>query len=351
MIEPFSFTSIPMRIRFGSGAVSTLPAELERHGISRALVLCSPTRTGTAQRVTEPIADARVAVCAKAMPNMPRDAYEAVVAELRANQANGFVVIGGGSPIGLAKAVAANTALPYVAIVTTYSGSEMSAGWYLGVGADRVSGNDPSALPATTIYDPDLTLDLPADMSAASGMNAMAHAVETLYGPDLDPVTATLAEEAIRRLGTALPEIVRDPSDAAARSDALYGAWLAGAYRATAGLEHALAQRVRQWFGLDHARTHAVMLPYAVGFNRRHAPAAMAVIERALGVGDAAQGLYQMNIRLRLPTGLKDLGLRKDDIMKAAAVVAAAKFPNPRPVSTGDLLDLITAAYGGDPPP
>ena len=130
-------------------------------------------------------------------------------------------------------------------------------------------------------------------------MNAMAHAVETLYGPDLDPVTASLAEEAIRRLGASLPEIVRDPRSTSARTDALYGAWLAGAFRTTPGLEHALAQRVRQWFGLDHARTHAVMLPYAVAFNRAHAPAAMGRIERALGVGDAAQGLYQMNVRLR----------------------------------------------------
>ncbi len=349
MVDPFTFTSVPMRVRFGAGAAATLGNELDRHRISRALVLCSPARAETAARLTA-AAEQRVALCDQAVPNMPRAAYDAILADLQANQADGFVVIGGGSPIGLAKAIAAVTRLPYVAIVTTYSGSEMSPGWYLGVGAERTGGSDLAALPATTIYDPDLTLDLPASVSAASGMNAMAHAVETLYGPDLNPVTATLAEEAIRRLGSALPEIVRDPRSAAARSDALYAAWLAGAFRATAGLEHALAQRVRQWFGLDHAHTHAVMLPYAVAFNRAHAPAAMERVERALGVADAAQGLYQMNLRLGLAAGLKHLGMRQDDIPKAAAVVSAVKFPNPRPVTSGDLLDLITAAYAGEPP-
>jgi maleylacetate reductase len=213
-----------------------------------------------------------------------------------------------------------------------------------------VDGEGPAALPATAIYDPELTLDLPPSVSAASGMNAMAHAVESLYGIDTNPVVQTMAEEAVRLLGTSLPRIVQNPRDLAARTDALYAAWLAGNFRAQVGLEHAIAQRVRQWFNLDHARTHAIATPYAIGFNAPAAADAMRRIERALGVGDAARGLYDLNVRLGLPTGLKDLGLKEDDIGKAVDVVSAVKITHPRPASKADLLNVIGQAYAGAPP-
>jgi len=226
----------------------------------------------------------------------------------------------------------------------------MAANWYIGVGENRMVGEGPAALPATAIYDPELTLDLPARVSAASGMNAMAHAVESLYGIDTNPVVATMAEEAVRLLGSSLPRITQNPRDLAARSDALYGAWLAANFRAKIGLEHAIAQRVRQWFGLDSAQTHAVATPYAVGFNADAAPEAMARIKRALGVADAARGLYDLNIRLGLPTGLKDLGLRETDIGKAVEVISAVEITHPKPVSKADLINILAQAYAGEPP-
>jgi maleylacetate reductase len=259
-------------------------------------------------------------------------------------------VVGGGSPIGLAKAAAAATKLPYIAIVTTYSGSEMAARWYVGVADKRMGGDDRACLPATAIYDPELTLDLPARMSAASGMNAMAHAVESLYGIDTNPIVQTMAEEAVRRLGASLPRVADNPRDLAARTDALYGAWLAANFRAEVGLEHAIAQRVRQWFNLDHAHTHAVATPYAVGFNSAAAPDAMERIKRALGAPDAARGLYDLNVRVGLPTGLKGLGMREEDIAKAVEVVSAVKITHPRSVSKADLAEVIRQAYFGEPP-
>jgi alcohol dehydrogenase class IV len=281
---------------------------------------------------------------------MPREAFERIVAELKRLDADGFIVVGGGSPIGLAKAAGATTKIPYIAVVTTYSGSEMSSNWYIGQAANRVGGHDSAALPATAIYDVDLTLDLPPRISAASGMNAMAHAVESLYGADTNPVIEIMAEEAVRRLGSSLPRIVDHPRDLAARRDALYGAWLAANFRAEVGLEHAVAQRVRQWFKLDHAQTHAISVPYAIGFNAAAAPQAMERIKRALGVSDAARGLYDLNVRIGLPTGLKDIGLRKDDIERAVGIVGAVKITHPRPVSKVDLLEIISQAYAGEAP-
>jgi len=349
-MSSFTYRSHPIRIVFGAGAIGSLSAEADLHAMSRIVVLCSPTRAEFARRITAALADRRLGFCDAAGQTMPREAFDRLVAELKRLDADGFVVVGGGSPIGLAKAAAAATKLPYIAVVTTYSGSEMAANWYVGVGEDRVSGEGPAALPATAIYDPELTLDLPARVSAATGMNAMAHAVESLYGVDTNPVVQTMAEEAVRLLGSSLPRITQTPRDLAARSDALYGAWLAGNFRAKAGLEHAIAQRVRQWFGLDHAQTHAVATPYAVGFNADAAPEAMARIKRALGAADAARGLYDLNVRLGLPTGLNQLGLRETDLGKAVDIVAAVEISHPKPVSKADVSNVIAQAYAGEPP-
>jgi len=350
MIANFIYRSDPVRIVFGAGAVTALRAEADLHKISRLLVLCSPSRASLAQKIIAPVEERCLGFCATGGQTMPRDAFDRILAELKRTDADGFIVLGGGSPIGLAKAAAAITRLPYIAIVTTYSGSEMAARWYIGVAENRVSGEAVAALPATAIYDPELTLDLPPAISAASGMNAMAHAVESLYGIDTNPVVQAMAEEAVRRLGASLPQVVDNPRDLAARTDVLYGAWLAANFRAAVGLEHALAQRLRQWFNLDHARTHAIATPYAVAFNAPAAPEAMRRIERALGAADAGRGLYDLNVRLGLPTGLKDLGLKESDIDKAVEVVAAAKIAHPRPVSTAELRNVIGQAYAGAPP-
>jgi maleylacetate reductase len=350
MIDPFVYTSDRLRIRFGCGAAASLAAEAEHHGMSRVMLLCSPNRTETARRIAAPLGARLVGVCDGARPGMPAAALDAIVGELERLAADGFVCLGGGSPIGLAKAAAAATKIRFIAMITTYSGSEMSSRWYIGRGADERAGTSPAALPASAIYDPELTLDVPPAISAASGMNAMAHAVESLYGPDANPIVLTLAEEAVRLLGAALPRLAAEPKDLAARTDALYGAWLAAAFRTPVGLSHTLAQRVRQNFGTDHARTHAVMLPYAVAFNRPAAPAAMARMARALGAADPARALYDINVACGLPTGLKDIGLREEDISRAVEIVAKRAFPNPRAATRGEIQGVLEQAFAGRPP-
>ena len=159
-----------------------------------------------------------------------------------------------------------------------------------------------------------------------------------------------LAEEAVRVLGASLPRVVANPADIDARTDALHGAWMAAAFRAQVGVEHAIAQKVRQRYGLSHAGTHAVVVPYALAFNRDAAKYAMEKIERALGVKDAGLGMYDFNVRLGIPTGLKDLGMKQSDIEGAADFVGATPFANPRPVTRADLVELITQCYHGAPP-
>jgi maleylacetate reductase len=116
---------------------------------------------------------------------------------------------------------------------------------------------------------------------AASGMNALAHAVESLYGEDTNPVVQMLAEDAIRRLSDNLPKAVVDAGHPDAHNEALYAAWLAGNFRSATCIHHVMAQQVRQLFDLDHAQAHAVVLPYALSFNADAIPAAMAALRRA----------------------------------------------------------------------
>lgn len=351
VVDTFPYDAAAMRVVFGDGVVAALAEEVHRLAISRALILCSRARRSLGDELAAALGSAAVGVCDAAVPNMPEPAFGRVMSDIEHSRADGLIAVGGGSPIGLGKAVAAATRLPFITIATTYSGSEMAPNWYVGSGPSRRQGVDRHALPATAIYDPELTVDLPPAMSAASGMNAIAHAAESLYGPDTNPVVQTLSEEGIKRLAASLPRIVDDPADRAARGDALYGAWLAAAFRARSGLHHVIAQRIRHRFDLGHAQTHAVVLPYAIAFNREAAPDAMRRIERALGAADAATGLYELNRRLGLSVSLNALGMNAADIDEAADIVAAVDFPNPRPAPRDDIREVIEQALHGEPPP
>jgi alcohol dehydrogenase class IV len=349
-VENFVYDPVPVRTVFGYGALEKLGAEAERLGLRRPVVICSPGRLALGQKLAGLLAATGAQVCDAGLTGMPRESFARLMSEIEETTADGIVAVGGGSPIGLLKAAGAATKLPSIAVVTSYSGSEMAPNWYVGAGQDRYGGDSPDALPGVAIYDPELTLTLPPHASAASGMNAMNHAVETLYGPDTNPVIQDRAEDAIRLLGRSLPRIVDDPSDRAARHDALLGAWQAAMFRATSGVSHVVAQRVRTLFGLVHAESHAVAVPYAVAFNREAAPAAMKRIERALGVGDAARGLYDLNVRLGLATGYTALGVPADGLEKAVAVISKMSYPNPRTPTGEDIRGLLGRAFDGAPP-
>src|SRR5713101_3028152 len=191
MLDPFVYKSDRLRILFGRGAIDKIAAEVERLKMSRVMMLCSHGRVAFAQSVAARLGPRAVGICNAARPGMPSAAFDEIVAELARLSADGFVCLGGGSPIGLAKAVAAQTKIPFIAVVTTYSGSEMAPRWYIGSGGSERTGQT-------------------ADALAASGMNAMAHAVESLYGPDANPIVLAMAEEAVRRLGSAFPRLKTD---------------------------------------------------------------------------------------------------------------------------------------------
>jgi alcohol dehydrogenase class IV len=244
-------------------------------------------------------------------------------------------------------------ALPIVAIPTTFSGSEMTPIYGVMAGGGKRTGRDARVLPRTVIYDPRLLLALPARIAGPSGINAVAHAVEALYAEDANPVTSLMAEEAIRALAAALPRVVGTPGDLGARSDALYGAWLAGSCLGAVGmaLHHKLCHTLGGAFNLPHAETHTVVLPHAVHYNRAAAPDAMARAARALGGGaDAAGALFDLGRALRAPASLAEIGMPASSLDEAARLALANPYFNPRPIEYAGVRRLLQDAWDGRRP-
>jgi len=262
------------------------------------------------------------------------------------------VAIGGGSTTGLGKAIALTSSLPIIAVPTTYAGSEMTPVYGLTEAGLKKTGRDLRVLPKTVIYDPELTVSLPASLSVTSGINAIAHAAEGLYAQDANPITGLMAEEGIRALGAGIGRVVSRLDDLDARADCLYGAWLCGAVLGSVGmaLHHKLCHTLGGTFNLPHAETHTIVLPHALAYNREAAPLAMQRIARALGASDAAQGVFDLARGNGAPTALKDIGLKESDIGVALDIALKNPYWNPRPLERGALRALLEAAYEGRRP-
>lgn len=203
--------------------------------------------------------------------------------------------------------------------------------------------------PKIVLYDPSLTMSMPESLAGASAMNAIAHCVEGLYAKQANPISSLMAEEGIRRLAEGLKAIVRDPSNLQHRSEAQYGACLAGMVLGTVGmaLHHKLAHVLGGSFRLPHAALHAVLLPHVAQFNATAAAEAMTPVARALHADHGPQALYDLAVTLKAPTALKDIGMREQDLDRAADVATSSVSFNPRPFNRREIRLLLQAAYDG----
>jgi len=351
-VKDFVYTGLPARVVFGAGALRHLEREIEMLGSTRALVLCTPEQREQAQVIAERLKSRCVGVFDRAVMHVPIETAREAREQARALKADCAVAIGGGSTTGLGKAIALESSLPILAIPTTYAGSEMTPIYGLTEGGVKKTGRDPRVLPRTVIYDVNLTLSLPPALSATSGINAIAHAVEALYAQDSNPIMSLLAQEGIRALAQGLPGVVKAPQDLEARSQCLYGAWLCGAVLGSVGmaLHHKLCHTLGGTFNLPHAETHTVVLPHAVAYNRAAAPEAMHAAATALGVADAARGLYALARTLGAPLALKDIGMREADLDRAAELATQSPYYNPRAVERPAIRRLLDDAYHGREP-
>ena len=353
MTGSFTYQALPMRVVFGAGALAKLPDEVQALGLTRVLVLCSPEQEDTGRTVAAALGDRAAGVLPEARMHVPIEVATRARDLARELGADGCVAVGGGSAVGLGKAIALEHGLPVIAVPTTYAGSEMTPVWGLTEGGQKRTGRDIRVLPKSVLYDPEMTLTLPAQMSATSGMNAIAHAVEGLYAPDASPIISLMAEEGTRALVSALPQVVADGRDLGARGEAQYGAWLCGAVLAatTMSLHHKLCHTLGGTLDLPHAQTHTVVLPHALAYNQPAVPGAVAALSRALGgVPDPARELWELAGRLGAPRSLAELGMQEADIPRIAELAVANPYANPRPVTNDGIMSLLRAAWAGDPP-
>jgi maleylacetate reductase len=334
------------RVIFGAGAAAGLAESLAEEGWSRPLVITTPGRASSLSRVLAGLGGHVAGVCERAVLHVPASTVRAALSDVDRLSPDSLLAIGGGSAVGLAKAIARERALPIIAVPTTYSGSEMTGIWGVTDGEEKRTGRDAVVAPRLVVYDPELTVPLPRDVSAASGMNAIAHAVEAMYAANASADARAHAEEAVRLLSRALPAVMARPDDLEARTLALRGAHAAGVALnlAAMGLHHKICHVLGGTFGLPHAPVHAVILPHVVAFNAPAAPEAMARIAAALGVPDAAIGLVALVRGLGVPRTLTALGFRQEDVDRASALVTAAAYANPRPVTAEDVRTLLRAA-------
>ena len=348
MTAPFQGDFNPARILFGPGTLSAVGDEIEGQGCSRALVLSTPFQKAETEALAIRLGTRAAGVFADAAMHTPVAVTDQALQAYISSGADCVVAFGGGSTIGLGKAIAYRTDCPQIVVATTYAGSEVTP--ILGQTEDglKTTLKDPKVLPEVVIYDAELTHGLPVAMSVTSGLNAIAHAVEALYAKDANPVTSLQAVEGIRALRDALPEIIRDPGNGPARNEALYGSWLCGTVLGTVGmsLHHKLCHTLGGSFDTPHAETHAILIPHTAAYNEAAAQAALAPAAALFG-GDLGAGLWDFAGSIGAPLALKDLGLTEADLDHAAEIATQTPYWNPRPVEQEAIRALLQDAWAG----
>lgn len=351
-LRDFVSTAHPGRIIFGAGRLEDLSDEVQRLGARRALVITTPGQARLGRRAGQMLGMRCAALLPDAAMHTPVEITERALEQIRGSDIDCLVAIGGGSAIGLGKAIALRTDLPQIAVPTTYAGSEMTPILGETRGGAKVTQATPKVLPEVVIYDVDLTMTLPVAISGTSGINAVAHAVEALYARERNPVISLIAAEGIRAMVGALPVIARDPQNRAARTEAQYGAWLCGTCLGAVGmaLHHKLCHTLGGSFGLPHAETHAAVLPHALAYNAPAIPDAVAALRVATGCADPARALYDLAAQVGAPRGLRQLGLAEADLDLVVTAALADPYWNPRDLEAGALRTALTRAWAGDPP-
>lgn len=351
-MREFIYTGLPSRVVFGSGTVNRLAAEVEALGIKRALVLTTLEQTSQGEKLLDILGAKAAGLFCGATMHTPVSVTDTAIARYDELSADGIVAIGGGSTIGLGKAIALRNDAPQIVIPTTYAGSEMTTIIGQTENGQKTTQKTLKVLPETVIYDVDYTMTLPPVMSVTSGMNAIAHAVEALYAENANPLLSLMAEQGISALVRALPVIADDPLDVAAREDAAYGAWLCAVCLATGGvaLHHKLCHVLGGSFGLPHAETHTIVLPNALSYNAPAAKDAMIILRRAMATDTPAAALYDLAKSGGATMSLSELGMSDDGIDQAVETTLANPYWNPRPLEKEGIRQIIQAAWAGERP-
>ena len=369
-------------IQFDFGALRLLPGELQRLGVRRPLVVTDRgvAAAGLLARVTDAIGDAADArVWDGTPPNPTEDAVMLAAQVYRDSACDGLVAVGGGSSIDLAKAVAliathpepllqyaaveggvariTPKVAPLIAIPTTAgTGSEVGRGSVIVMRNGRKLGLlSPHLLPRVALCDPELTLGLPPMLTAATGMDAIAHCIETFCAPAVNPPAEAIALDGLRRGSAHIERATRDGSDRQARWEMMMASMEgAMAFQKGLGAVHSLSHPLGALPGraLHHGTLNAVLLPEVLRFNAPVLEAKARTLTDAMGLPagtDPAAFIEGLNARLGLPAGLAAMGVQRADLpgIAEAALLDHCHATNPRVATRDDYLGMLEAAFGG----
>ncbi len=351
MSAEFVYRSNPANVIFGCGTVSRVAAEMEALGASKALILSTSVQSELGSAIGRQLKDRVAGLFSGAVMHTPVEVTEEALGLLTNLGVDCLISAGGGSTIGLGKALAFRTDLPQIVVPTTYAGSEMTPILGQTENGVKTTLRSPKVLPETVIYDVELTLSLPVALSVTSGINAMAHAVEALYAKDTNPIVSQISIKGIQNLYEALPAITENPEDLRARKVALEGAWLCGSALGLVGmaLHHKLCHVLGGSFELPHAETHTVMLPHTTAFNALLVPE-LDKLGKELAQTTLARAIFDLASRCGAPTKLSQIGMKEDSLQEAAQIAVNQPYFNPRPFDEDQILTLLKSAYFGERP-
>jgi maleylacetate reductase len=351
-LKTFEYEAHPSRVIFGAGYFDRVSDEMRALGVRRVFLVHDPTSAASAAKVASDLtAFTDVRMWDQVAQHVPIDLATPAREAVDAHGSDLVLSIGGGSTTGLAKAIGLSHGLPIVAVPTTYAGSEMTTIYGLTGERHKQTGKSAQVLPKVVVYDPLLTLGLPANVTGPSAFNSLAHCVEALYAQGHNPVTTAIALEGVRAIADALPRVIRDLSDVDSRSDLLYGAMLGGMAlgQTGSGFHHRLCHILGGKFNLVHADTHSVILPHVVAFNAPVLPREMRRLAEALGVpgGEAAGSLWDLALECGIPTDLASLGLEREGLDEVVEQILIEEKNNPVPLDGPNVRALLDAAFDG----
>ncbi len=349
----FNFFS-PTKIVFGNGTLEELPMELEALNASRTLLVTDQTlkeHTSIVDRAEKVLRQRHVGTYCDVTPDAEVSCIERGVSMARELEADSIVSVGGGSVMDAGKGIALLLAhggqlmdhqgfqnlpgkiAPHIAVPTTAgTGSEVSYVFVTKEAKKKVLFCDFHLIPPCTILDPEVTVDLPAGLTAATAIDALTHAIEAMHSNQRQPFADAMAKEAIHLIRTYLPQALADGQDLTARGQLLGAATMAGIAfsNAQVGLVHAMAHSVGARHGVHHGTANAICLPHVIRFNTEACADVYAAAARAFGLAPSGQGdvadtmafadaIAEFVADCGLPTRLSEVGLSEDDLAGCAA--------------------------------
>lgn len=362
LVNEFRYLSHAQEVIFGSGSLAGLGEKVELLGWER-LMLCSSHSMqagGYVDAVRSMFGERLVASYERVLPHVQDVQAREALALVHGKDVDAVIGLGGGSPIGMAKAVGFRLQIPIIAVPATYAGSEMTSVYGITHTDEnpprKVTVNDPKAAPRLIIYDPDLTLALPPELTASTGINALAHCIEALYSKTRNPLSSAAAVDAVRHIQHALLSCYQDGTNLAACTEMLLGSHLAGLSLASVsmGLHHGLCHVLGGSAGVPHGIANAIVLPHAISFNAdataaQLVPAAEAMkvpvqgISPKTAVEALAHSIRELIRSMNLPQQLREAGVKESDLPRLAQLAFQNRTVqnNPKPITAVSQLESL----------